>query len=645
VKRLMVARSNRGLTMSRSVKTDSQAPKSMSGLKRYLKNNTGGTGVMMGLTAIPVALAFGVAFDTAMINREQTSFYQSVDNASLAVAANERIVAPLATGETWAQREAEMANYAQKFLNGNYDSVMDKKIKIGNMEKKVDTDIRVKVKLTDRKVTLNAELDVPTPFMSVFEPIFGYNRDFITLKADSTANLAMRPIEIAFVLDTTGSMASDMSALKTAANKFLSTLYADPSTTQKNMTSPFIRVSLVPFAAAVRLDTAAHEFNMNWIDTTGVNPLSKINFTDPTWHNYMAWGKLKSTATTPNPAMQWNGCVESRIALAPDGKNYITSDIAPGIANPHSLFPAYFNPDSASWYTGGSNNYPTNTSGSTTAGGTWNNQYIQANANYHQTTNQASLLAPSGSRRTGFDDSAIGNTAYSMASRWKNQAKYDGKAIAPESFTASGVNWNQNRGPWYNCTASAIVPITHQRSKIETGIAAMKASGNTNITEGLAWGVRTISPEAPFTLVEGASGIPGEAIAPYNGPKWQKIILLMSDGENFAGSGFTDTGTAYNSFGASTTPTTGSPSLNRYKTTNISNVPTTMNGYTSEMCTEAKSKGITIYAVGFRLDNPVLRNCATSSAHYKFASSQSELVTYFDGIGRDVLNKMVYISN
>jgi hypothetical protein len=637
----------RGNAMSGFAKMIYPFTKTVSRFKRLLKDSSGGTGVMMGLTAIPVALAFGVAFDTAMITREQTAFYQSVDNAALAVAANERSMFPEnATAAEIAVREVEMEAYAIKYLRANYSNILKPK---PHGPKTGEKYIRVDVKLTGQRINMKAELDVPTPFMSVLNPVRGYNEEKITLKSDSVVERAMRPIEIAFVLDTTGSMADDMSALKTAANKMLSTLYADTSPTQKNMTSPFIRVSLVPFSAAVRLNPLGHDFNIDWIDTTGVNPLSSLNFaTGSGWHNFMAWGRLRSNATTPNPALQWNGCVESRIALAPDGANYITSDIGPDIANPHSLFPAYFNPDSPSWHpmTSSNKNRWYNASGTSQGNGTWNNNYIGSYIDYSSSAaNNTSLLAPSGSRRTGFDDSGIGNRNTVFNDRFKNVAKYDGKAIAPESFTASGTSWIQNQGPWDNCTASTVVPITHLRSKIEEGITAMKASGNTNIAEGLAWGMRTLSPGAPFTQVQGAPGIPSEPISAYGSPKWQKIVLLMSDGENNSGSGNTDTGTSYNSYGFSNTPTTGTLNLNRYRTTTQNNVPTVVNNYTSAMCTQLKANNTTIYAVGFRVDNPILRNCATSAAHYKFATSTAELVTYFDGIGRDVLNKMVYVSN
>ena len=71
-----------------------------------------------------------------------------------------------------------------------------------------------------------------------------------------------------------------------------------------------MRVALVPFAAGVRLDQNAYDFNLNWIDTTGANPLSKLNFNDTSWNNYTTWGKLKTTSTTYHT---WNGCVEARM--------------------------------------------------------------------------------------------------------------------------------------------------------------------------------------------------------------------------------------------------------------------------------------------------------------------------------------------
>ena len=106
-----------------------------------------------------------------------------------------------------------------------------------------------------------------------------------------------------------------------------------------------MRVALVPFAAGVRLNPNAYDFNLNWIDTTGANPLSKLNFNDTTWNNYTTWGKLKKTSSTYHT---WNGCVEARMR-GDDAANtdYNVNDVAP--TSGVTRFPAYFAPDSPSF--------------------------------------------------------------------------------------------------------------------------------------------------------------------------------------------------------------------------------------------------------------------------------------------------------
>ena len=616
-------------------KNHSIALKKSNLFKRYLKNTSGSLTPMLGLAAIPFFLAAGMAIDMSRVTREQTAFYGAVDGAALAIAADERsALEVLSTQAKKDQMVRNLEQYAQAYLEANYRDVSG-----GNA--KVDVDLSI----SGSDIKLDASLEFPMTVMRLA------GVDKMSLKASSTIKKAMKPIELTMVLDTTGSMANDMTALKNSANKLLATLYSDGSS--KNMSSEYIRVSLVPFSGAVRLDTAAFDFSNSWIDTQGLNPLSHIHFTDPTWHNFMAWSRLKATSSVNQT---WNGCVESRTHNNL-GTNYITDDIAPSNTSAVSLFPAYFNPDSPSFYTGSnSTRYPTSSSGSTT--GSWNNNYINAYTNFAATgVSNSSLLAPAGSRKTGFDDSAIGNVnagTYGangtiFNTRFKNQAKYDGYVIGTENFTLSGSNWSVNAGPWVNCTASKVVPMTYDRSKVEAGITSMKAYGGTNIAEGLAWGMRVLSPTEPFTKVEGVGGIAASTIAPYNGPRWQKIMVLMSDGQNdpyVRSNGNpvsrTDTGSSYNSFGYTLVPTTAG--LNRYGSTDFNLADDTLDTYTTTMCNKLKANGVTIYTVSYRVSSTLLEGCATSPDHFKQANDAVELAAFFDHIGQDVLNKMIYVS-
>jgi hypothetical protein len=593
--------------------------------KQFLRNSSGGMAVPMALSMIPIFMATGIGIDVARITREQAAFQAAMESATLAISADDRAATEGLEGVALTNRLNELKALAMKYVKANY-----------TREAGASTSITLDVRVDGQKVQLKSTHKFPTTLMR-YAGISDLELEFF-----SEVQKAMRPIEMALVFDTTGSMKNDMAGLKNAAKKLLESFYGDSPGYKPNQ-SEYIRIALVPFSGAVRLDTAGFDFNMDWIDVAGNNPLSRINFTDPTWNNHMAWGQLRNSSGT---ALTWNGCVESRSRVGSGGQNFITSDAAPSGGDVNSRFPAYFNPDSPSYYPSFSTYVPTNTSGDFQNQVYMNNNYINAYQNYTTSASNTSLLNPSGSRRTGYDDSVIGNNTYDANTRFKNQAKYINKQLPTETYTlqGDGVTWSVPSGPWNNCTASKVVPMTHNRSKIEAGIDSMKAYGGTNIAEGLAWGMRVLSPTQPFTRVEGSGTIPNGDIAPYNGPRWNKVLVLMTDGENdpYSKVGTTpitlfDTGTSYNSYGFVRTTTTGN--LNRYGSTSYTNAATPMNNDTQAICTSLKNNGVEIYAVGYKVDSPLMANCATDAGHYVSAQTMPQLITFFNHIG-----KMVYVS-
>ena len=107
-----------------------------------------------------------------------------------------------------------------------------------------------------------------------------------------------------------------------------------------------------------------------------------------------------------------------------------------------------------------------------------------------------------------------------------------------------------NSGPWSNCAKTPIVPLTYNRANVEAGINAMTANGPTLIAEGIAWGYRVLSPTEPFTKVEGTASIPADTIATYGHPRWRKIMVLMTDGDNDLSPGsYAVNGTTYSAYG------------------------------------------------------------------------------------------------
>ena len=262
-------------------------------LKAFRNNCLGSITQITAVAAIPMFLCAGAAVDTIRINREQVAFDAAVDSAALAVAADDRAsLAGLNAAQTTA-RLAELEEFAKKYLAENYTP------QYGSSQ-----EMPVHIEITGQAIDLTASHSFPTTIMSLT------GIDEIELSSHSQIKKAMRPIEMVLVMDTTGSMSSSgkIEGAKTAARDLLSTVYGGSAATVPE--SEYLRVALVPFAAGVRLDKNAYDFKLNWVDTTGLNPLSKLNFTNTSWNNYTTWGKLKSSSTT---YMSWNGCVEARM--------------------------------------------------------------------------------------------------------------------------------------------------------------------------------------------------------------------------------------------------------------------------------------------------------------------------------------------
>ena len=421
------------------------------------------------------------------------------------------------------------------------------------------------------------------------------------------------------VMDTTGSMATEdkITGAKNAARQLLDTVYGGNLAAVPE--SEYIRVALVPFAAAVRLNENAYDFDLNWIDTKGLNQLSKLNFNDPAWNNYLAWGKLKAGEST---TLKWNGCVESRAKGAETaGTDYSLNDVAPVAEQPATLFPAYFAPDAPSIadLAGYSKKF---------RGANWTGSYIP-----EDTGKPNEITGLKKGQAQDLSDAGL-------EVRQENQAKYNGRVIDAETNAASPA------GPWTGCAKSPIVPMTYSRTNIDAGIAAMSAAGSTLIAEGISWGFRALSPSEPFTKVEGTPSIPADTISTYDHPRWQKIMILMTDGDNDLSAGLDElNGTIYSAYGRGKEV----PAHNRFGSTSSSDKMMELDNAMTAACAKVKAAGIELYVAsfGFGVSNSTkakLKSCATDGDNYQHASSSADLASFFNHIGQNVLNKSIYVT-
>jgi Flp pilus assembly protein TadG len=143
-------------------------------------------------------------------------------------------------------------------------------------------------------------------------------------------------------------------------------------------------------------------------------------------------------------------------------------------------------------------------------------------------------------------------------------------------------------------TLAPITPLTSDWTALTNAINGMTPVGNTNVTIGANWGMATLTPGVPFT---GAK--------PFNTPRLQKYMILLTDGEN---------------------------TQNRFTTSGSA-----IDERTKLACQSAKDAGIRIYTVRvINGDRTLLQNCASTPSMYYEVSSASQLTPVFQQIAREI---------
>jgi Flp pilus assembly protein TadG len=164
--------------------------------------------------------------------------------------------------------------------------------------------------------------------------------------------------------------------------------------------------------------------------------------------------------------------------------------------------------------------------------------------------------------------------------------------------------------------ATPIQPLSSTKVAVLSTINNLWPSGNTYIPEGVMWGMRVLSTTVPYTEVKTPSGL----------NKVQKIMVLMTDGDNQAVANLPDSPTHRN-----IDPSEPDYAANRDQTDN----------WTLEACKQAKDAGIEVYTISFGNDisakaQAVVKSCATDAAHYFDANDAAALTQAFQAIASQV---------
>lgn len=509
---------------------------SFTGIGRLVRrfDNRGNVAIVVALAMGPITVAGLGAADLARANNAKSQLQDALDAAALAAA------------RTTAQTDAELKVAGDRYLTQNL--ALDDSFQLAESSFTFGE---------GGKVVASARLTV-TPFVAGL--VTGGS---MSVGAATEVVRASTKVEIALVLDTTGSMdeGTKLADMKKAAKDFITKM---EEASNKSVEPNSVKISLVPFANTVRVDGAAYR-NATWMDQGGVSPINNEIFTTSggtqQGNRFVLFGTL---------GVAWSGCVEMRKAP------YDVQDDEPSVGKPATLYTPHFAVDEPDSQTNGySDDYQ--------------NDYLPDGVSSNDWRVRQGMVTKYGGKKKG-----------SMTS-----------------------NFGPNRG----CGVSKLRRLTTDFQSLRSDIDALQAAGNTNIPIGMSWGWNTISPLGPF-----ADGVA------YGTPKYQKIVVLMTDGENTIASRDTPNDGTYAATGyiwqGRVLKANGQPlqqgADNEERTA-------ALDSRLGLICTNMKAKDVEIYTIRVEAgSSTLLEACATSRDHFYNVKDSKTLTSVFESIAGQI---------
>ena len=501
------------------------------------------------------------------------------------------------------------------------------------------------------------------------------SNDNWTLNVSSEALRGGVNMEVALVLDTTGSMAgTKITALRTAATNFVNAIVQDVQVPY------YSKVALVTYSVGVNAGTYATAVRGA---IPGGRSMSAASWTDGTSRNITAATKASPGVFTSNNHGLQNGDVVwvSGIGSAGNWDSNLNGrwfTIANRAANTFQLR----NSSNAIVNTNGySGNYPgsgivrrchvagcvvrvtasnhgfatgdnvfitgvngmtqiNNATGSGT-GTTWPITVIDSNnfslngsvgPNYSAYANPASgsaFCTTYGCEYYRFTNASNTTNVFRVSTcttERTNASVIDGSArgAAGQAYTDAapgttllGLNYPSTASNGA-CPSTTVLPMTSNRTTLNSRISTLAASGYTAGHIGAAWGWYMISPTFGQWTGEGAP-------AAYDAPETQKVVVLMTDGEFNA--------VYCNGVIAANAPNAGNnvDHINCNAQNNVDGMVQARN-----LCDNMKARNIIVATVAFDTDSATqaaLAQCATSGWSFT-ASNSADLTTVFNDLAR-----------
>lgn len=529
--------------------------------RALLRDRSGNIAIIFALTLLPVICLIGAGIDYGRTASAWADMQAVLDATALLMGKN----SPASL--TQAQLQTAATAYFNAQFNRSYAQSVT---------------VTPTYTASSGTLTLVASGKIPTLFMQM--------AGFSTLPISATSQVTFSAIELAFVLDNTGSMVCGdsgyttglctqgtphITSLISAANSIVATLFATPSLTN-------LKMAVVPYV-------------------TTVNPGSKITsyvtMTDIDGNSLYDPGGVTPTYNNTENTQEWKGCVAESKSMVTNG--YDTSEPSGGWTGPWN---AYY------WASAGTNG---NSSASTASpargysGVPDTNSWLNGTVGSHPTV----------------------NISYA------------------HTGDLSTVCFANSNGPNNGCP-TAVTELTTSQATITSAISALVpwcASG-TAINNGMIWGWRALSPNPPFADGAPYGGATKVVVLETDGeteliPDCDSPNMFMGCANDALGANFPSGPPGLNPPNTQMTGYGRVPDGQMGSKTSINTSLTTLRSRLATTCANMKAAGIIIFTIGFGpaatggADAATLQACAgPSPGQYFSAPNAAALSTAFQNV-------------
>ena len=575
-----------------TLRTRDHNPNAISAALSGLWRNSGGnTLLLFGLSVFVIVAAVGGAVDVARVLSVRKHMQDASDAALLGI---------MTKGQAYTQDQRKTAA----------DSAFVK-----NFTDPAAYGIVKTLTNTATGNTISQSYTISANVASYFGNFVGL--DHYSVNVVSKAESQLQTSEIAFVLDTTGSMAdaNKMTNLKSSVDSVLAGMI-----NSSGVNTTGTKVAVVPFNTQVKIaagtafdyvDYGAETMSEGCKNISGAVCTAAWDVYDKVCSSQTDQTACRTTVNGWYTTSVSGGDTYTTVTFkaSAGGKVYTYTDVYKTVATTTAAYSytdetgvhnvAAGNSSSTTYYSSASSNV----SGTTTLGTSPGTGYtaipggslvynVSNGGGYGAAAAKTTVSTVNGSART-YMFPAYGDTKASWGGCVIDRTKpYDTQSTAPTTSIAATLY------PARACASSALKPVQALTDSISTTrafVQTLSPGGSTNITIGVQWGMEVLSPTAPF-----AGGVA------FNDDKTKKYMIVVTDGDNTSNRDYTSS----------------SPSNAPY-----------IDARTALACTNAKALGITVFVVKVIEGNSaMLQACATRPDYFYDLSSASQLSTALSSV-------------